>query len=70
MDAEKKDLNPFSFKTFMKRGEGPPAAPGPPGSSGGAGAGGKKGAKKKGAGKKAQNGTSIFDEGEDIGIPN
>ena len=50
---DKSDPNPFSFKTFMKRGEGPAAPPPPP-----AGTKKKSGVKKKGSAKK-ESGESL-----------
>lgn len=64
MASEKADPNPFSFKTFMKRGE-VPAAP-PPGSASAGQSTGKKG-KKKSAGKTSQGESLPFPDVEEIG---
>ena len=61
MDAEKSDSNPFSFKTFLKRGEGPP-----PPASASKGTAKKGSGKKKGPGKKSQSDVP-FPDSDDIG---
>lgn len=60
MDDQKDESNPFSFKTFLKRGEGPPAAPA---------ATKGKGTRKDGAKKKEQSKKdgSAFPDSEEIG---
>lgn len=68
MDAGKSDSNPFSFKTFLKRGEGPPA-PGPPTATHSAAVTTKKGgSKKKGSLKKDQGEAFPVLDDEDQGI--
>lgn len=67
MDKGKSDPNPFSFKTFLKRGEGGP--PGPPAAKAGAAAATTKktGIRKKGSVKKDQGEVFPIVDDEDTG---
>ena len=60
MEAPKGESNPFSFKTFIKRGEGPD--PPPASASGGQPQAKRGGTKKKG--KKAEQQSAAFQDGD------